>query len=246
MKPPRSLSQAHEFIRNKIIAGDFPPGYRLMTRNLSAEAGVSRTPIRDALRLLEKEGLVEIQPRTGASVKAFDFLSFQEICEFRLGLESFSAELAAEKRTLPELAELESIGLAMGEMVKQRRVSDDPNLRLELRKHDIRFHSAIAAATHNRELLREIMRLQVVLHMVSGPMPASEPSDPQAIAERDAAQAAHWRIFEAIRGQDSTGARMAMHQHMQIVNDRALMAAARKERQHAMDKATMTGTGGFA
>lgn len=246
MKTPRSLSQAYDFIRNKIIAGDFPPNYRLMTRNLSAESGVSRTPVRDALRLLEKEGLVDIQPRIGASVKAFDFLSFQEVCEFRLGMESFSASLAAKKRTPVELAEIESVGLAMGEMVRQRRVSDDPQLRLELRKHDIRFHFAIATAAHNRELLREIMRLQVVLHMVSGPMPASTPLDPQAIAERDAAQAAHWRIYEAIRDRDATAARMAMQHHMQIVNDRALMAAARKERQHAVDKATLFGATGLA
>jgi len=242
MKNTRSLSIAYEYIRNKIIAGDFSPGFRLMTRYLSAETGVSRTPVRDALRLLEKEGLVEIQPRLGASVKAFDFMTFEEVCELRLGLESFSATLAAEKRTVTELAEIESAYLAMGDLVEQWRVSDDLKLGLELRRHDIRFHFAIATAAHNRELLGEIMRLQIVFHMACGRMSASVSRDEKAIAERDSAQATHRQIFEAIRDKDLAGARLAMQQHMRDGHDRALMIIARRERQNAVDKATLTGS----
>jgi len=241
MKPSRPLLQAYEHIRNKIIAGDVLPGARLMTRNLSTEAGVSRTPVRDALRLLEKEGLVEIQPRLGATVKAFDALDFQEVCELRLGLESFSAGLAAAKRTTAELAEIESVALGMAELIKQRRVSGKLELRLELRKQDIRFHFAIATAAHNRELLREIMRLQVMLHMGSDPMSASSPGDSLAAVERDASQAAHWRIFATIRDKDVEGARLAMHDHIQGVNQRAAAALAHEKSQRAIEKAAWAG-----
>ena len=239
MKTTRSLSLAYDYIRNKIISSEFPPGSRLTTRSLSMETGVSRTPIRDALRLLEKEGLVEIQPRVGASVKAFDFLTFEEVCELRLGLESFSAALAAEKRTFTELVEIESACLAMGELIKGWRVSGNPELGLELRRRDIRFHFAIATAAHNREVLREIMRLQIVFHMACGPMPADVATDEKLILEREEAQAAHCRIFEAIRDREHANARREMQQHMQEGHDRALILIARRERQQAVANVTL-------
>ena len=71
---------AYDFLRKRILDGEYLPGQALMTNALASEIGVSRTPIRDALRQLEADGLVTIQPRLGASVKMMDLKNFRESC----------------------------------------------------------------------------------------------------------------------------------------------------------------------
>jgi len=65
--------KAAEFIWYRILAGDYPPGFRLKTIDLANESGVSRTPVREALRQLQQEGLVEIKPRLGARMRTITF-----------------------------------------------------------------------------------------------------------------------------------------------------------------------------
>ena len=69
---------AYEHIRKKILNGEYLPGQALMTEVLAEEIGVSRTPVRDALRKLETDGLVSIQPHLGASVKKIQLPEFRE------------------------------------------------------------------------------------------------------------------------------------------------------------------------
>src|ERR1043166_872550 len=104
---------AYEYLRKRILSGEYAPGQALMTNVLAPEIGVSRTPIRDALRQLEADGLVIIQPRLGASVKKMDVKGFRESCELRLALESHAAGLAARNRSDVDLHE---ISLALEEM----------------------------------------------------------------------------------------------------------------------------------
>src|SRR3954451_13834863 len=117
MKNPHS-GKAHEFIKEKILAGEFYPGYRLKTKELTTIIGVSATPIRDALRQLETEGLVVILPRLGASVKSFDLVSFKELSELRCALECLAAELAAANRTEVEATLIEDALKEMGLILK--------------------------------------------------------------------------------------------------------------------------------
>lgn len=94
---------AYEFLKKRILSGEYLPGTALMTNALSPEIGVSRTPIRDALRQLEQDGLVTIQARAGARVKQMELREFREVCEMRLALESHAAGLAARRRTDTDL-----------------------------------------------------------------------------------------------------------------------------------------------
>ena len=105
--------RAYDFIRKRILNGDYGPGSALMTEQLSAEIGVSRTPVRDALRQLESDGLVSIRPRLGASVKLMDRREFREMCELRLALEGHAAYLAAINRSGNELREIQQALEAM-------------------------------------------------------------------------------------------------------------------------------------
>ena len=86
---------AYNHIRKRILSGEYPPGHPLMTELLANEIKVSRTPVRDALRKLETDGLVTIQAHLGASVKKMQLKEFREMCDLRLALESHAAGLAA-------------------------------------------------------------------------------------------------------------------------------------------------------
>src|SRR5215216_3804928 len=101
-----SSDVAYEHIRKRILSGEYPPGIALMTNELSDRIGVSRTPVRDALRQLESDGLVIIKPRLGASVKTMDLKEFREMCGLRLALETYAAGLAALNRTEADLHEM--------------------------------------------------------------------------------------------------------------------------------------------
>src|SRR5689334_17238462 len=97
---------AYDFIRKKILSGEYPPGHALKTEVLSSEIGVSRTPVRDALHKLEADGLVIVQARLGASVKKMTVKEFREMCDLRLALESHAAGLAAINHTEADLHEI--------------------------------------------------------------------------------------------------------------------------------------------
>ena len=135
---------AYDFIRKRILDGSYPPGHSLMTKELSSEIGVSRTPVRDALRQLETDGLVNIQARLGASVKKMNLKECRELCDLRLALESHAAGLAAKNRSEADLREIK---FAHEEL---RRLTDvmlsggkEEILLADMVKEDVRFHIAI-------------------------------------------------------------------------------------------------------
>ena len=84
-------------LRNAIITGELQPGERLMETQLAEKLGVSRTPIREAIRKLELEGLVIMVPRKGAQVAQFTEKDIQDVLEVRAALESLAAKLACKR-----------------------------------------------------------------------------------------------------------------------------------------------------
>ncbi len=88
-----------ERIRGMIIDGVFRPGERLIEGHIAEQLGVSRNPVREAIRSLEATGLIEVIPRKGAHVSRIDFEEVRQIQEMRFVIESFAAELAAKRRT---------------------------------------------------------------------------------------------------------------------------------------------------
>jgi DNA-binding GntR family transcriptional regulator len=226
---------AYTYIRKRILNGSFRPGQPLMTNELSAEIGVSRTPVRDALRQLETDGLVSIRARLGASVKAMDVGEYREACGLRLALESYASGLAAQYRTTEELRE---IGLALASM---RRLSDqiissateDRALIDELIREDVRFHIGIISAAKSNMLKKEVLRLHIVNRVVSGPGPRPRNIKPRDKAENDAhrkdTQASHEEIFKAIERSDASAAKGAMERHIQDIIDSNIRLLAQEE-----------------
>ncbi len=103
-----SAERVYEDLRGAIIGGEFPPGERLRTEALAERFGTSRTPVREALMLLEGDGLVEIEPRRGAVVRAFDSNDLVDLYEVRAILEARAAFAAASRITPDELAALDA------------------------------------------------------------------------------------------------------------------------------------------
>ncbi len=222
---------AYDYIRKRILRGEFAPGASLATKTLSAEIGVSRTPVRDALRQLEADGLVTIQARLGASVKKMDLKEFREMCGLRLALESFAAGLAATNRTEDDLREIAQAVEAMRKLtdkiIATSREKEEPVLE-ELRREDVRFHVAIMTAAKNSLMKSEILRLHLINRVVSVPGPERDVQrDKKTVdARRRAVLASHDEIYVAIRKGDAAAAREAMAAHIQDIVDNTLSVLA--------------------
>lgn len=223
---------AYDYLRKRILNGEYAPGHALMTNVLAPEIGVSRTPIRDALRQLEADGLVTIQPRLGASVKKMDLKTFRESCELRLALETHAAGLAARNRTDIDLHE---IGLALEEMrrITGKLVSGGSaeSLIPGLVREDVRFHLAIISAAKNDLMKKEILRLHLVNRVVSGPSTLAQsggPSEPPEDKDhRREVLKSHEQIYEAIVAGRIADAKREMEAHIQDIIDRSIYRLAR-------------------
>ncbi|MER1967261.1 GntR family transcriptional regulator [Castellaniella sp. GW247-6E4] len=127
-----------ERLRNSIIEGALAPGVKLNERELCETLAISRTPLREALKVLAAEGLVDIVPNRGASVAEMSAAEIREIFELMSGLEAFSGELACARIRPDELAELKALHYAMlacharqdlpGYYAKNRQIHDSINL----------------------------------------------------------------------------------------------------------------------
>lgn len=137
-------------IRERIISGELAPGTRLVESRLSQELGVSRMPVREALRTLSVEGVLTVEPRRGASVASHTPEQVRELVEVRATLEALNAKLAA-RRLNPEMtSRLKSI-LAEGARTAK---TDDV---AKLQEDNKNFHDALASVAAN-SVLRELVR----------------------------------------------------------------------------------------
>jgi len=156
VKPAQGIehSQLSEVVaarlREQILKRDFKPGERLVEGKLAEVLGVSRIPVREALRLLAAEGLVEITPRRGAAVATLSRVMAREMVEVRATLEGLNARLAARHRDPRILAGIEEV-LAAGSGAAQEGELG------QLVALNARFHDLLAAAGNN-SILGDLMR----------------------------------------------------------------------------------------
>jgi len=142
-------------LRDRIIRGDLPPGERIVERSLCEMLAVSRTPLREALKLLELEGLVEISQNKGARIMSFTAEEASNLFEVIAGLESLAAEIAATRMDAAELDELDDMHARM--MVHYHRQEKDPYFELNSAIHDrvVRLsRNPVLIATHASLMLR--------------------------------------------------------------------------------------------
>ena len=135
-------------LRQAILTGELKPGERLMEIHLANRLGVSRTPIREAIRKLELEGLVTMIPRRGAEVAQITEKSLKDVLEVRRALDALSVELACDRIT-PE--ELDALGEACDAFEAATRTHDAKKIA----QADVALHDIIVRATSNTRLIQQ-------------------------------------------------------------------------------------------
>jgi DNA-binding GntR family transcriptional regulator len=136
--------RAYYAIRELIVTLELPPGAVVREPELTARLGIGRTPVREALRRLAQERLIDVYPRRGMHVTNVDVRELARLCEVRAALEPEAARLASERATQADLDEISELLDDLG----RTRKSDDRAL-IEL---DRRIHEAVYRASHNRFL----------------------------------------------------------------------------------------------
>lgn len=166
-------------LRQAILRGELKPGERLMEIQLANKLGVSRTPIREAIRKLELEGLVLMIPRKGAEVAEITEKSLRDVLEVRRALEELSVQLACEKITKEEIRELERVAKEFQQVVKSSDIT-------EIAEVDVRFHDIIYTATDNQKLIQLLNNLREQMYRYRVEYLKRDGVFPQLIAEHEA------------------------------------------------------------
>lgn len=144
-RPLREI--VYEQLKFQILTGKITPGTRMMEVELAEEMGVSRTPVREAIRKLEKEGMVNIEPRRGAYASDISVKDMVDILEVREDLEGLAASLAAERITEEQTEELRRITKGYGDAIQN---SDTE----QIIHFDELFHKHIVSCTGNNTLIQ--------------------------------------------------------------------------------------------
>lgn len=142
--------KAYQWIKKKILGKSWPDGAALKESDLSEEIGVSRTPVREALRRLTQEGLVETIPNQGSRLQRWDGADLNEIFGLRVVLESYAAQLAATRITTKELIKLRDLCERMDRLVNAG--IETAKAKQQLTRLNERFHEAVLQAAHSPRL----------------------------------------------------------------------------------------------
>ena len=198
-KPLREL--VCENIRQAIIDGTFSPGERLMEIQLADEMGVSRTPVREAIRKLELEGFVVMIPRRGTYVADISIKDITEIYEIRTCLDTLAAGLAAERITDEELEALNRLLVEIGQHIA------DNNME-KIVEADTAFHDILYQASRNERLRSIINNLREQLTGIRG----RSMSYPGRLIET---MEEHRTLVDSIAARDSERAQEAARVHIE-------------------------------
>ena len=144
-------------LRDAILTGKLVPGERLMENQLAEKLGVSRTPVREALRMLELENLVELVPRKGAQVLDMSEKDIVNILEVRSALEGLATSVACKKMTKEDLQQLKNMEVDFEKAVAENDVEHFVDI-------DEDFHDLIFAATENDKLINIFRNLRIQLY----------------------------------------------------------------------------------
>lgn len=197
-------------IREMITTGQLAPGERLFEDRLAEQLGVSRNPVREAIRALEGTGLVEVVPRRGAYVAALDPEAGRQLLELRSVIEAYAAELAAVSR---EQRHLER----MRQLLQDGRDATATNDVVRAAECHREFHLAIEDASRNDYLASVVGPLRSQTELIFTTL-----VDSRGVTSWDE----HQRIYEAIERGDRDAARECTQQHMaSVMRDLAQRAA---------------------
>lgn len=202
---PTRADQLRRTLEEEIFSGALKPGDRLDEQSLAQRFGVSRTPVREALRQLSASGLIEVRPRQGAVVATITLPRLIEMFEVMAELEGMCARLAARRMTDAERRHLASL-VDTAEPLAGRQDLEG------YYGNNRSFHDAIYAGSHNR-VLEEMTRS---LHHRTAPYRRHQLNRPGRVHE---SLAEHKAVVAAVLAGDAEAAARAMHRHVNVQGD---------------------------
>ncbi len=188
-------------LKERIIHWQYPPEHRLTEADLCQKFGVSRSPVREALRTLATDGFLKKMPNRGYAVKQYNLREIEELYEVRLALELFVVECLA-KRGTPKKDDIEALKQTWTCLLKGSSKKDE-----ELARLDTLFHETLAHAAGNKSLLRQLRAINerlLLFRMID--------FGKAHRAERTCHQ--HLEILKRIAAKDISGARKAMQRNI--------------------------------
>lgn len=204
-------------LRKAILTGELQPGERLMEIHLANQLGVSRTPIREAIRKLELEGLVIMIPRRGAEVAQITEKDLKDVLEVRRALDALCAELACDRISEEEKIQLKK---ACAEFEKATVTGDVTTIA----EADVRLHDIIVAATGNKRLIQLINNLSQQMYRYRFEYIKDENQHNHLVDE-------HRMIYEGIITHDKEKAAQAARVHIDN-QEKSIIRQIRMEKEH--------------
>lgn len=195
-------------LRQAILRGELEPGERLMEIQLANKLGVSRTPIREAIRKLELEGLVLMIPRRGAIVAEITEKSLKDVLEVRKALEELSVQLACERITEEEIEQLKDAAKNFEEALKTEDVT-------AFAEADVQFHDVIYFSTQNQRLIQLLYNLREQMYRYRVEYLKRKEVHPTLLEE-------HNYIIQCLEKRDKFGATKAISTH--IINQEKVVS----------------------
>lgn len=187
-------------LRQAILKGELEPGERLMEIQLAERLGVSRTPIREAIRKLELEGLVLMIPRKGAEVAKISEKSLRDVLEVRRSLEELAIELACQRMSEEDIQQLEQ---AQNDFKK----AIDEGDTMKIAETDEHYHDIIYYGTGNVRLVQILNNLREQMYRYR--LEYIKDADKHQVLRLE-----HDQILQAIRGRKVAQAKEVMREHI--------------------------------
>ncbi|MBI4318610.1 MAG: GntR family transcriptional regulator, partial [Chloroflexi bacterium] len=201
--------QVYDALREAILSGRLNPGDHLTEEKVCSQLGVSRSPLREALRRLETEGLVRIEPRRGVVVTELSQGDLADLFAVRKSLEGLATALAAKCITAEELAKLREICAEMGRCIDAGDVPAVPTLNSQ-------YHEVIILAARNRWLKGFMVSLRDHIQRIYSSSIQAPDRASQSLKE-------HLQINEALCNRDAEAAERLAKEHLQHAEEVAVL-----------------------
>ena len=220
MIPTTLRQEAYKLIRAKFLSGELKAGTALSENKLAKEFDMSRTPIREAIRQMEMEGIIDYAPRFGAVVRTPDAKELEDMYGVREALEIYAAIEACDSISPKGIRQLNEHFDSMQQIIKRFQGVDkdfiDGEELDEFLQADLNFHQVIVSAADNKYLSKIISEQRVLIRVFTATFWRY---DEKKLQE---ANNFHQRLLDAISNRDADAARIATSEAMKVAKENAL------------------------
>ncbi|MBE0583719.1 MAG: GntR family transcriptional regulator [Desulfofustis sp.] len=212
LQTPKTMSeQVYDLLREKILIQEIQPGEVLLEVAVSEALGVSRTPVREAFRLLQHDALVAKNPRGGVKVTKLTLEELAEVSDLRLVFESYSIELTCDRISDEDIGKLEGMVRESDQIFAHSGPGREPDI-IKLTALNTKFHDVLyeAAGSHYLTRILEIIRLPIMRY---------RPFSLETAKQRERSWVEHKQMIDLLRARDKNGLKKLIKKHVKEASD---------------------------